>query len=175
MRRRLSLLIAFMLAGWVFGVLDSRIPTPSASTAFWAGNLGSPWLVLPFLAGWVQRSRRWAFAAGTVTCTAGMVGFFGPGGAWGPASLGFVAPWLLVGALAGLVYGRFGHTWGRSRTLLDGLALALPFILEPLAWRLALGPAQGTVPYWYLETAVGMVLLVCVVVVSRRRRRPRTV
>jgi hypothetical protein len=169
MRRRLLLLIAFLVAGWAFGVLDSHIPMPSSSTVFWAGNLASPWLVLPFLVGWAQRSRGWALAGGTLTCTASMAGFFGPGGGWGPASFTFVASWLLVGALAGLVYGLFGDAWGQSRALLDGLALAVPFILEPWAWSLGLGYTQGPLPMWYVETAVGVALLVWVVVASRRR------
>jgi hypothetical protein len=169
MRRRLLLLIAFIVAGWVFGVLDSRIPLPSKPAAFWVGNLGSPWIVLPFFVGWAQRSRGWALAGGVLTCTASMVGFFGPGGAWGPASAALVASWLLVGALAGCVYGLFGHAWGRSRALLDGLALAVPFILEPWAWLLSLGRAQGSVPCWYVETAVGVALLVWIVVASRWR------
>jgi hypothetical protein len=164
------LLIAFVLAGWAFGALDSRIPMPSTQAVFWAGNLGSPWLVLPFLVGWAQRSRGWALTGGMLTCTASMVGFFGPGGGWGPASLAFVASWLLVGALAGGVYGLFGDAWGRSRALLDGLALAMPFILEPWAWSLGLGYVQGLVPYWSLETAVGVALLVCAIIASRRRR-----
>jgi len=109
MRRYVLVLIGFTLAGWAFGVLDSRLPMPGSSTVFWAGNLGSPWLVLPFFTGWAQRSRRWACVGGGLVCTASMVGFFGPGGAWGPASLGFVVSWLLVGALAGAVYGLFGH------------------------------------------------------------------
>ena len=54
MRRRLLFLIAFLVAGWLFGLLDSHIPMPSESSVFWAGNLGSPWIVLPFLAGWLQ-------------------------------------------------------------------------------------------------------------------------
>jgi Family of unknown function (DUF6518) len=172
MRRRLLLLIAFVLAGWAFGLLDSRIPMPSCSTVFWLGNLGSPWLVLPFLAGWTQRSRGWAPASGLATSVASMVGFFGPGGGWGPASLAFVASWLLLAALTGLVYGLFGHAWGRSRVLLDGLALAVPFLLEPWAWSLGLGYAQGPVPVWYAETAVGLALLAWVVVASRRRSLP---
>ncbi len=98
-----------------------------------------------------------------------MVGFFGPGGAWGPASFAFITSWLLVGALAGLVYGLFGESWGHSRALLDGLALALPFILEPWAWSLGLGYAQGPLPIWCAETAVGVALLVCVVLASLRR------
>jgi hypothetical protein len=163
------LLVAFMLAGWAFGALDSRIPLPRSSTVFWVGNLGSTWLVLPFLAGWAQRSRAWALAGGTLTCTASMIGFFGPGGAWGPASVAFVASWLLAGALTGLVYGLFGDAWGRSRALLDGLALAVPFVVEPWVWSLGLGYAQGPVPWWYVETAFGLALLVWVVLASRRR------
>ena len=172
MPRRLLLIVAFTLAGWVFGVLDSRIPMPSPSTVFWLGNLGSTWLVLPFLAGWVQRSRPWALVAGLLTSVASMVGFFLLGGAWGPASVAFVASWILVGALAGAVYGLFGESWGRSRALLDGLALALPFVMEPWAWSLGLGYSQGRLPVWYVETAVGVALLVWVVVASRRRAPP---
>jgi len=168
MRRRLLLIVAFMLAGWAFGVLDSRIPMPSSSTVFWVGNLGSTWLVLPFLAGWAQRSRSWALASGLVTSVASMVGFFLLGGAWGTASFAFVASWILAGAMAGAVYGLFGESWGRSRALLDGLALALPFVLEPWAWSLGLGYTQGPLPVWYVETAVGAALLVWVVVASRR-------
>ena len=171
MRTRLLLLIAFVLAGWGFGALDSRIPMPSSSTVFWLGNLGSTWLVLPFLAGWAQGSRPWALAAGLATSVASMVGFFLLGGAWGPASFAFVASWIVVGALAGAVYGLFGEAWGRSRALLDGLALALPFVLEPWAWSLGLGYEQGRQPVWYVETAVGVALLVWVIVASRRRAR----
>ena len=131
MPRRLLLLVAFTLAGWAFGVLDSRIPMPSSSTIFWVGNLGSTWLVLPFLAGWAQGSRPWSLVGGLMTSVASMVGFFLLGGAWGPASLAFVASWIVVGALAGAIYGLLGESWGRTRGLLDGLALALPFVLEP--------------------------------------------
>jgi hypothetical protein len=150
-------------------VLDSRIPMPASSTVFWIGNLGSTWLVLPFLAGWAQGSRTWALAAGLVTSVASMLGFFLLGGAWGPASLAFVASWILVGALAGAVYGLFGESWGRSRALLDGLALALPFVLEPLAWSLGLGYSQGSWPVWYVETTVGVALTAWFVLASRRR------
>jgi hypothetical protein len=172
MRRRLFLFVAFILAGWAFGVLDSRIPAPLSPGAFWAGNLGSPWVVLPFAAGWAQRDRRWALVCGAATCTASMIGFFGPGSAWGPASAGFIASWLLAGALSGGVYGLFGEAWGRSRALLDGLALALPFIVEPWVWSLGFGYRQGPMAYWYLETAVGVALFAWVVTSHRRRATP---
>ncbi len=172
MPRRLLLIVAFTLAGWAFGVLDSRLPMPSSPAVFWLGNLGSTWLVLPFLAGWAQHSRPWAVAGGLSTSAASMVGFFLLGGVWGPASLAFVAGWILLGAVAGAVYGLFGESWGRSRALLDGLALALPFVLEPWAWSLGLGYSKGRQPVWYAETAVGVALLVWVVVASRRRAAP---
>ena len=160
-------LVAFLVSGWVFGLLDSRIPLPSGSTVFWAGNLGAPWLVLPFLTGWTQPSRHRALLGGALTCVAAMVGFFGPGSGWGPASAAFVTGWVTVGALAGGLYGRFGFAWGRSRTLLEGLALAVPFIVEPLVWWWGLGYSQGRLPIWYAELVVGVVLLVRVVVASR--------
>jgi hypothetical protein len=169
MRRPLLLLAAFALAGWLFGLLDSHIPMPTSATLFWLGNLGSPWIVLPFCAGWVQRSKQWALLSGAVTCSASMVGFFGPGGGWGAASQPFVASWLAVALLSGAVYGLFGDGWRRSRGLLDGLALAVPFILEPLAWSWGLGYSQGRLPIWYAEIVVGLALLVWVVAASRRR------
>ncbi len=171
MPRRALLLNAFLLAGWTFGLLDSRIPMPSSSAVFWVGNLGAPWLVLPFLAGWIAPSRRRALLGGALTCVAAMVGFFGPGSGWGPASLFFVASWVGVAVLAGGLYGRFGFTWARSRALLDGLALGVPFLLEPLAWSWGLGYSQGRLPNWYAEVAVGIVLIVWVVTASGRRER----
>jgi hypothetical protein len=104
-----------------------------------------------------------------MTSVASMVGFFLLGGAWGPASLAFVASWIVVGALAGAIYGLLGESWGRTRGLLDGLALALPFVLEPWAWSLGLGYAEGSLPIWYVETAVGLALLAWVIVASRGR------
>jgi hypothetical protein len=166
-RRKLLVLAAFAAAAWAFGMLDSRIPQPASPAAFWVGNLGSPWIVLPFLVGWVQGVRRWAPASGLLVCCAGMIGFFGPGGAWGPVSFAFVSGWLVVAALTGALYGRFGERWGRSRALLDGLALALPFVVEPLAWW-AVGYEQGAWSVWYAEVAVGAGLVVWVLVSVRR-------
>jgi hypothetical protein len=171
MRRPPFTLVAFVAAGWAFGLLDSLIPMPHVSGVFWAGNLGAPWLVLPFLTGWTQPSRRLALPGGALTCVAAMVGFFGPGSGWGPASLFFEASWVGVAILAGGLYGRFGFTWARSRTMLDGLALAVPFIVEPPVWSCGLGYSQGRLPIWYAELAVGIVLLVWVVTASRRSAR----
>ena len=148
---------------------DSRV---EHARVFWVGNLASPDRAA-FFVGWAQRSRRWALAGGMLTCTASMVGFFGPGGAWGPVSFAFVISWLLAGRwpVSPMACSR---VWGRSRALLDGLALALPFVLEPWAWSLSLGSVQGPVLIWYVETAVGVALLVWVVVeAGDTRRTPR--
>jgi hypothetical protein len=171
MRRPPFTLVVFIAAGWAFGLLDSRIPMPPTSGAFWAGNLGAPWLVLPFLAGWTRPSRPWAPLAGALTCVAAMIGFFGPGSGWGPVSAAFVAGWIAAGALAGGLYGRFGFTWGRSHALLVGLALAVPFILEPWFWSLGFGYRRGSMAYWYSETAAGVALVVTVLLVRRQAAR----
>ena len=167
----LLVLAGFTVAGWAFGALDSRIPSPSAVGVFWLGNLGSTWLVLPFVGGWVQRCRGWSSATGAASCVAAMTGFFLLGGAMQPAALSFAGPWLLVGALTGAVWGLFGERWGRTRSLLDGLALAVPFVLEPFAWAFALGYTQGPYPIWYVEVAVGGALVVWVTLAHRRRFR----
>ena len=125
-------------------------------------------MVLPFLAGWAAPSRRRALVA-VRSPVSPPVGFFGPGSGWGPAPVAFVAGWITVGALAGGLYGRFGFAWGRSRALLEGLAFAVPFLVEPLAWSWGLGYSQGRLPMWYAELAVGLVTLMWVVVASRRR------
>ena len=67
MRRPSLILVISVVGGWAFGLLDSRIPMPSSSTVFWTGNLGAPWLVLPFLAGWTSPSRRRAILGGALT------------------------------------------------------------------------------------------------------------
>ena len=85
MRRPSLILVISVVGGWAFGLLDSRIPMPSSSTVFWTGNLGAPWLVLPFLAGWTQPSRRRAILGGALTCVAAAAalerwdGHLGPG------------------------------------------------------------------------------------------------
>jgi hypothetical protein len=182
MRRLWMLLALSALAGLLLGLLMSSLPAPSALTTFWVGNLSSPWAVLAFVAGWSQRSRLWAAVAGMAAEVACVIGFYGQflvGDVVDPRRLGFVdstdgftligtavshwlwfiAPWVVVAIGAGLLYGLLGRCWGESRSFAAGVAIALPFIVEPAAWRVYVGFGQGPLVLWLVEVAVGITIL----------------
>jgi len=144
-------------AGFAYGYLTARIPSPRDMGVFWVSNLSAPWLALAFLAGWPHRSRLWAALAGSCADLACVVGFYAQFFSFGdpdrlglsPATplaarlaadlgnwLSFAAPWLLAALLAGALFGCLGACWGRSRTPLAGLLLAGAFVFEFAAWYL---------------------------------------
>ena len=182
MRRPWMLLALWALAGLLLGRLMSSLPAPSDVGTFWVGNLSAPWAALAFGAGWAQRSRLWAAVAGAAAEVACVVGFYGQflvGDLVDPRRLGFVdstdaltltgaaisewlwfiAPWVVVAIGAGVVYGLFGRWWGESRSIVAGVAIALPFIVEPAAWRVSVGFGQGPLVLWLVEVAVGIAIL----------------
>lgn len=189
-RGPLARLAACVLAGFVFGLVVSHIPSPRAVGVFWVSNLSAPWLALAFAAGWLQRSRAWAAMAGLVTDVAAIVGFYlhfllidpGPGpfgrptpmltrlvenmGSW----LGFIAPWVAYAVVAGLTFGLLGHWWGRSRSLLAGVAVSLAFVLEPWAWAIHDGRLPHPYIIWIAEGCVGLVALLWVLATRRGAR-----
>ena len=199
MRRPWMLLVSSALAGLLLGRLMSSLPAPSDVGTFWLGNFSSPWAVLAFLAGWSQRSRIWAAAAGVaaeVACVAGFyvkLLFVDPDHLGLPPStaplaligtgvsqwLWFIAPWVAVAIGAGVVYGLLGTWWRESRSIVAGVAIALPFIVEPAAWRVYIGFGQGPLVLWLVEVAVGIAILGWVIATrfhlgnSSRLRRPR--
>jgi hypothetical protein len=163
----------------LLGRLMSSLPAPSDVGTFWVGNFSSPWAVLAFVAGWSQRSRIWATAAGVaaeVACVAGFyvkLLFIDPDPLGLPHStdgltliatgvsqwLWFIGPWVAVAIGAGVVYGLLGRWWGESRSLVAGVAIALPFIVEPAAWRVYVGFGQGPLVLWLAEVAIGIAIL----------------
>jgi hypothetical protein len=172
------------LAGWaavggLYGWALAAVPLPEPSqSVFWVSNLASPWLVLGFLAGRAQRSAARAAATAVLTEVTGLMGFYShflvlhtgdpaaPPRTLLPRIVGnlegwfaFVAPWLPAAIAAGVVYGLLGQAWRRSRPLVAGLALAVPFVLEPWAWRLHTGFWEPPIALWFVETAVGLALL----------------
>jgi hypothetical protein len=178
MRRHLLLLAGFTLAGLVLGVVAEHLPRPHAHLAFWVGNLSSTWIVVPFLAGWAQRSRIWAAIGGAMAAEAMVVGFYAfLGHPWSLASLmhafGF---WLLtdptarMAAIAGPLYGLLGSEWGRSRWLPAGIAVGVPFLLEPWLWGVRLGYVPHPFVIWIVEGAVGAAILIFTTATWRRRR-----
>jgi hypothetical protein len=179
MRRPWVLLVSCALAGLLLGRLMSSLPAPASVTTFWVGNLSSPWAVLAFAAGWSQRSRIWASGAGVVAEVACVIGFYAKLLFVDPDHLGlphptapltligtgvsqwlcFIAPWVAVAIAAGVVYGLLGRWWGESRSIVAGVAIALPFVVEPAAWRIYVGFGQGPLVLWLAEAAVGIAIL----------------
>ncbi len=179
MSRRLGLLVGFGVGGALFGVAVSHIPAPDDPALFWIGNFSAPWAVLPFLTGRAQRSWRWAAAAGLVADVACVAGFYGgfltadPNRLGLPAStpvtelvitglagwITFIAPWVVLAVATGLLYGVLGCWWGRSRALIAGVAVAVPFVAEPVLWWLYRGFLPGPAYLWLVEIAVGAAVL----------------
>ena len=181
-RRPLALLLCFGLCGALFGIAVSHIPSPEDPALFWVGNFSAPWALLPFLTGRAQRSWSWAAAAGLVADVACVAGFYGgfitadPGRLGLPAStpavelavtgaerwITFIAPWVVLAVATGLAYGALGFWWRKSRSLVAGIAVVVPFIAEPLLWRLYRGFLPGPTYLWLVELALGAAALVWV-------------
>ena len=188
-RVRVVPLLLLGLAGLSYGILVSRIPSPHAVGVFWVSNLSSPWLALAFVAGWTQRSRTWAAVAGILAGIATVMGFYagfllvdgtpGPLGRSTPFLariahnvgpwLGLISHWLAFAVVAGLVYGLLGCWWGRSRSLVAGAAVCLPFVFEWSAWSLYGGHLPHPYVVWAVEAVVGATMLAGVIVAWRSR------
>ena len=192
-RRPFLLLVVTALAGLMYGIFTVHLPAPDEVTVFWVGNFASPWLVLAFLAGWSQRSPIWAAAAGALADVAAVVGFYGSFlfldnldplqqstpflaraasnmGQW----LGFVSPWLAIATLAGLSYGLIGYWWGRTRSVIAGVLVGLPFVLEPLGWTVIKGYLPHPYSIWIIEAVLGMGVLVWIIVAKNGHRALHT-
>jgi hypothetical protein len=192
LRRPAATIPAGALAGLLYGVLIAQLPAPHDAHVFWVGNFVAPWLALPFLAGWPQLSRCWwAAAAGAVFDAACVLGFYGqflfidqhpgPRGQASPvlsrlpdnldSFLRLAGPWLVAALATGAAFGALGYWWRHSRSLLAGVALALPFLAEPWIWRGALGYTKGSWLSWAGETAVGAAILAAVAIAWCRSQR----
>jgi hypothetical protein len=181
------LLALSALAGVALGSFMTSLPAPSDVATFWVGNFSAPWAVLAFGAGWAQRSRLWAGIGGVIAEVACVAGFYAKFLVFDPDRLGlprstgtftlvetslsqwlwFIAPWVVVAIGAGAIYGLLGRWWGQSRAIVAGVAIALPFTVEPLAWRVYVGFGQGPLVVWLVEIAVGIALLGWVLVARR--------
>ncbi len=144
MRRGLLVLVLFTLAGFAFGVADVHIPAPDRPLVFWVGNISSLWVILPFLAGWAERTPAWAAAAGGTTCLAAILGFYRPITLF--TAPGFLFPWLVIATVVGPAYGMVGSWWRRARSLVAGAAVGVPFIAEPWLWALRMGHVPRPYP-----------------------------
>jgi hypothetical protein len=60
---------------------------------------------------------------------------------------------------AGVLYGLLGRWWGQTPPIVAGVAIALPFFVEPVAWRVYDGFGKGPLVVWLVEIAVGITVL----------------
>lgn len=181
-------LLAWGLGGLLYGWAIAAIPLPEPrDSVFWVSNLAAPWLVLAFLAGRSQRTAGRAVATAVVTELGALMGFYShflPLHTGDPAAapkallprmtgnldgwLAFLAPWLPAAVAAGLLYGMLGLVWRRSRPPVVLAMLALPFLLEPWAWRLHQGFWEPPMALWVGETVLGLAVLGVVAVLAHR-------
>jgi len=147
-----------------YGVATSWLPAPS-DTSFWVSNLSAPYLLFPFLAGAAgARSWRGAMLLGVLVDWVIVAAFYARS-FYDPAviannhrrlqptisvdqvvhwaAIQADGPWLRLGIVAGVAFGLLGMWWARSRSLLGAAAIAIPFTLEPLAWRVYEGQLDG--------------------------------
>jgi hypothetical protein len=177
-----------VISGLAFGKAMSLIPSPHSVHLFWLGNLCAPWLVIAFLAGRSQLNPLRAATAGLLAETACVVGFYAQFLFPGRRSLGlsdstpffhyalidllqwlgFVAPWLLIAAATGLLYGLLGFWWRRSAPPVAALAIGLPFIAEPGLWALRDHEFRGPAILWVAEVALGVGLTILLLVRKTR-------
>jgi hypothetical protein len=202
MSRKMAVAVITTIVASLFGhVMASLPPTSFGDTStFWFGNFSAPWAVLAFGVGWSQRRPAPAILVAVLAEVAAVMGFYnlpdyltaicpiGPGGHCRDVAQGtplvmawmsglepwiqFTSAWLIAGVGAGIVYGYLGAWWARSRSMVPVVLLALPFFVEPLAWRVCEGHLKGPATVWVCEAIVGVGLLAVMTVVSRRQPVP---
>ncbi|GAB4287579.1 MAG: hypothetical protein Kow0067_12720 [Coriobacteriia bacterium] len=177
--------------GFLYGLTISRIPAPSDPLALSAGYFVAPWLVLPFLAGWLQRSALWAAAAGAFTGVLCMFGFYlnafpeyhpaylalketasgidlvlGSAVLWVTAN----AMWYVIAVVAGIAFGLLGRWLRITGSPVPVIVLGTVFILEPLAHLLLGGGIPRPYVVWVLEVVAGLALPAWTVFVRKQQQ-----
>jgi hypothetical protein len=163
------LTVVVLAAAAVFGALDQWIGsllghfgrfgwTSSVST------MSAPWLLLPFLAGWSQPTRRRAVGIGLLATLVAFAAYavmtLSPVenahlSVRGVLDFGYSnRPWLVGALLAGPLFGWFGHRWRTRRAAVGAFSAALAFVAEPLV-RQRVGLALHDSRVAAVEVAMG--------------------
>lgn len=161
-----------LLMAAVFGVADLHL-SGQGMALFWISNMSAFWLLLPFVAGCFQRRPLAATLMGLATTLVALTAFYYVGNASLAQVTSVYRVYFVGGVVTGPLYGWLGWRWRVSRSLVSGSALAVAFVLEPLAWRLHIGylPNPGSV--WITESLFGVTLTVLVAVLAVRRTAAR--
>jgi len=169
----------------LFGAADQFLGSLSRYPwAHEASLLSAPWLLVGFLAGCTQRTRRRAALLGLACTFAALIGYWvmtlspiegARLTAYGIRGLLVSQSLVIVGGLVtGPVCGWLGNRWRDEGLWLGALAVAAAFCLEPLA-RAAVDSAiryPGAIRYpavWMGEVAGGLAMALSVAIATRRR------
>jgi len=131
------------------------------------GNVSTPWLLVPFIAGTRCVRIRAAALVGLLATTAALAGFYllttavvdlGGHGVVGDLRLEFWGNhvYFEAGLLSGPVFGALGGWWRRTKTIPASIVAGLLLMAEPLV--LLLGGAVG--PHGVLSADTGLPLVV---------------
>jgi hypothetical protein len=146
-------------------------------------NLSALWLIVPFLAGWSQRTPRRAAVAGSIALLGAFSGYWlltlspleGVSRAQAVAGLAPLVeghlPWLLGGAVGAPLFGVLGYRWRVARAFTSAIAVSALLCGEPLAWTVSgLGSRFSDArAVWLAEMVAGACTAAVMVVVRRRR------
>lgn len=163
--RRSLLRFAAPLLGLAAGVLTSYaqgwLPAPWAALA----NSASPWLVVAFLVGCLQRSLPAAAVLGALTCLGEVAGYYGASAArdFG-ISDNWVAFWVVCALVGGPVFGACGQlargSGSRAAAAVGAAAPAATFLGEGIgSYWLRLGYHQDAALYVALGVAAAVLAL----------------
>lgn len=161
--------IVALAAAFSFGAIDQYLGAVQSSFLTEVSVMSAPWLLVPFLAGAWQASRRRAAFLGFVATWLSVLAYvvmtisplegthLGPRpagliGSWNQltahlflATLGSQRLWFAGGLISGPLYGWLGYWWRTRRSWAAALLAALPLLLEPTAWWLTARSGLGNV------------------------------
>lgn len=173
------MIVGFLLFSFAFGAADQYLGSLSAHP--WATDvslLAAPWLLLPFAAGYTQRTARGACLLATLCVFVALAGFiamtlsptehakYSLTGLMG--LVGGQARWFVFGAATAPVFGWLGYRWRTDRVLWAPVIAAASLCLEPPA-RTVIWPIHSPQVRW-AEIGSGVVLLgVCASAWAYRR------
>jgi hypothetical protein len=156
-------LCVIVVAGYLYGLGTTHLPAPDTGSVFWLGNLGAPYVLIPFLAGaWRFRAKVAPFAGaiGAAAAVAGFYHFLTVGNvvnmqldlpvtvtarsvvirAYANWFRTFLLgdpggrPWLSVAIIVGLIFGYLGYRWWQKGDRLGVIIVAAVLIAEPLVY-----------------------------------------
>jgi Family of unknown function (DUF6518) len=154
--------VSFSIAlGMLFGRLDFSL-TQRGPLLDTVANVGSLWLGLAFLAGLLARSPKLAALGGVVALLAALFGFYDAMRLADQTgmhlTLHVARGWTAAALLCGPVYGVLGYLWRTRRSAPAVLALAAPFVMEPVAWLARIHPLAPRLSICIVESAAGVVM-----------------